>query len=421
MVSVRLEGAEVFFVASEDVADLASEVGDSLLSEYFSRLLPHAMALRYVAGEQCWRPCKTHASIIIDDPLLRKSYGFLDFDSLLRLANQHNFHAAIAFIPHNFQRSSPRITRMFRDNAARLSICFHGNDHTSGEFAATDTTLLNTMLDIAEHRMHSQRQRTGLPCDRVMVFPQGRFSIEAMKALKAHNFYAAVNTVPHPMQKAVRLTIRELAQPAVLRYGGFPLFLRRPIRHTQSHDIAFNAFFGKPILIVEHHDVFQRSEALAEIAGRINSVAPEVHWSNLATAVSNSILRRTAPDGEHHVRAYSGTVELPNPSGSIMPLSLEWDASTDAAVEQVLMNDAPCSRFQVDDAGVRLSVELPPGNSQTFRLVHRNERAAVTTLGIRWNARAFVRRRLSEARDNYLSKNRHLLSVAKSIQRLVKS
>jgi hypothetical protein len=252
------------------------------------------------------------------------------------------------------------------------------------------------------------------------VFPQGRFSIEAMKALKAHNFYAAVNTVSHSMQQPVRLTIRDLAQPAVLRYGGFPLFLRRSIRHTRSRDIAFNVFFGKPILIVEHHDVFQRSEALAEIAERINSVAPNVHWSNLGTAVSKSILRKITPDGEHRVRAYSGTVALSNPSGSVKRLSIEWDAFADAGVEQVLINDAPCSGFQVDNAGVRLSVELPPGNSQTFRLVHRNERTAVTTLGLRWNARTFVRRRLSEARDNYLSKNQRLLSAAKNIQRLVK-
>jgi hypothetical protein len=419
MALVRLEGAEVFFIASEDVADVANEVGDADLFEYFSRFLPHAMALRYVAGEQCWRPGKAHASIIIDDPLLRKSYGFLDFDSLLLLANQHNFHVAIAFIPHNFRRNSPRITCMFRDNGPRLSICFHGNDHTSGELAATDAALLNTMLGIAEHRMHSQHQRTGLPCDRVMVFPQGRFSEEAMKALKAHNFSAAVNTVPYPMHKPVRLTIGELSQPAVLRYGGFPLFLRRSIRQTQSHDIAFNVFFGKPTLIVEHHDIFRCPDALAEIAGRINSVAPEVQWSNLATAVSNSILRRIAPDGEHQVRAYSSTVELSNPSDSIKPISLEWDAPAVSAVEQVLMNEVPCTNFQVDDAGVRLWVHLPPGESKTFRLAFPNERATVTTLGLPWNARAFVRRRLSEARDNYLSKNQRLLSAVKTIQRLV--
>jgi hypothetical protein len=418
MAAVRLEGAELLFVASEDVADLNAEVGDAPLAEYFSRLVPHAMALRYAAGDECWRPCKAHASIIIDDPLLRKSYGFLNFESLLRLADQYNFHTSIAFIPHNFRRNSSRTTRIFQENAARLSICFHGNDHTEGEFASTDIALLNTLLRVAEDRMNLHHQMTGLPCDRVMVFPQGKFSIEAMKVLKSHNFHAAVNTVPHPMGQPVRLTIGELAQPAVLRYGGFPLFLRKPIRQTQSHDIAFDLFFGRPVLIVEHHGMFQRPESLVEIAARIGSVASEVHWSNLATVVGNSILTRKAPDGTHHVRAYSRTVQISNDSGSISRYSIEWgDSCEGASIEQVLMDGTPCSGFEIDDAGLRLSVELAPGSSQTFSLVHRNLLATVRNLGLRWNAQAFLRRRLSEVRDNYLSKNQHLLTAAKAFQR----
>jgi len=41
---------------------------------------------------------------------------------------------------------------MFRENPHRLSICFHGNDHTEAEFASNDPALLNGMLDIAEGR-----------------------------------------------------------------------------------------------------------------------------------------------------------------------------------------------------------------------------------------------------------------------------
>jgi hypothetical protein len=418
MAAVKLERAEILFVASEDVTDLDAEVGDAPLAEYFSRLVPHAMALRYATADECWRPCKGHASIIIDDPLLRKSYGFLNFEFLLRLADQHNFHTTIAFIPHNFRRNSSRITRMFQENAARLSICFHGNDHTEAEFASTDLALLNTLLLVAEDRMNLHYQKTGLPCDRVMVFPQGNFSIEAMKVLKAHNFYAAVNTVPHPAEQRVRLTIGELAQPAVLRYGGFPLFVRKPIRQTQSHDIAFNLFFGRPVLIVEHHEIFQRPESLVEIAARINSVASEVHWSNLSTVVGNSVLTRRASDGTHHVRAYSGTVRISNDSGSIRRCSVEWRDSCDGdSIEQVLVDGTPCCGFEIDDGGLRLVVELAPGSSQIFSLVHRNVHAHVTDLGLRWNAQAFLRRRLSEVRDNYLVKNQRLLTAAKALQR----
>lgn len=418
MAAVKLEETEVLFVASEDIADVKAQVGDAPLAEYFSRLVPHAMALRYVAGDECWRPCKAHSSIVIDDLLLRKRYGFLNFDFLLRLADRHNFHTTVAFIPHNFRRTSAGIARMFQKNAARLSICFHGNDHTKAEFASTNLPFLNTLLQVAEDRMTLHHQMTGVPCDRVMVFPQGHFSIEAMKVLKSHSFYAAVNTVPHPAEEPVRLTIGELAQPAVLRYGGFPLFIRKPISQTKSHDIAFNLFFGRPVLIGEHHQIFQRPETLIEIVARINSVASEVRWSNLATVVSNSILTRRAPDGTHHIRAYSGTVRISNDSGSIKRYLIEWGGSCDgSSVEQVLMDGTPYCGFEIDDAGLRLAVELAPGSSQTYSLVHRNVHATVTNLGLRWNAQAFLRRRLSEVRDNYLSKNQHLLTTAKALQR----
>jgi len=417
MAAVRLEAAEILFVASEDVVDLNAEVGDAPMAEYFSRLVPHVMALRYAAGDECWRPTEAHASIVIDDPLLRKSYGFLNFESLLRLARLHKFHSSIAFIPHNFRRSSPRITRMFLDNGAHLSICFHGSDHTESEFASNDLVLLNTLVQVAEDRMNLHHQMTGLPCDRVMVFPQGNFSIEAMKVLNSHDFYAAVNTVPHPAGEPVRLTIGELAQPAVLRYGGFPLFVRKPIRNTQSHDIAFNLFFGRPVLIVEHHDVFQRPEFLAEIAARINWVAPAIRWSNLATTVSNSFLSRRAPDDTRQVRAYSHTVVISNTSDSVRRYLVEWDSCDGAAVEQVVVDGTPVRDLEITNARVRASLDLAPNSSRKLSLVHRKDRVTVRNLGLRWTAQAFLRRRLSEVRDNYLSKNQHVLTAAKTLQR----
>jgi hypothetical protein len=306
---------------------------------------------------------------------------------------------------------------MFRENSTRFALCFHGNDHTGSEFASTDMAHLNTLLRVAEHRMNLHGQMTGIPCDRVMVFPQGNFSVEAMRVLKSNNFYAAVNTVSHPVQQVDRLTIGELIQPAVLRYGDFPLFIRKPIRLTKTHDIAFNLFFGRPILIVEHHEVFQHPESLAEIASRINSLAPEIHWSNLTSVVGNSILRRRAPDSTCHIRAYSGTVRISNDSDSVERFSIEWSYSgPHASVEHVLQDGTPYSRYEVDDAGIRLSVELAPSSSQIFSVVHRNDHATLRSLGIRWNTKAFVRRRLSEMRDNYLSKNQHVLAVAKSLQ-----
>jgi hypothetical protein len=411
-------GAEVLFVASEDAADPNMQVGDAPLAYYFSRFVPQAMALRYAAGQRCWRPGKPHASIMIDDPLLRKHYGFLNFETLLHLASEHNFHASIAFIPHNFKRNSRQVTRMFHDNAARLSICFHGNDHTGGEFASRDPKLLDALLRVAEARMAFHERMTGIPCDRVMVFPQGNFSCEAMEVLRGHSFSAAVNTNPHPAGQPDRLTIAELAQPAVLEYGNFPLFIRKPVRKTLPQDIAFDLFFGRPVVISEHHDAFHHPDSLVEMAETINSVVPEVRWSNIAGAVGNSVLRRKSPDGTQHVRAYSGSVRVSNDSDTPQQYSITWEGSSgDAYIEKVLADGSALEHFDKDQGGVRLEVELGPHASREFSLVHQNIYSSAGNLGFKWNAQAFLRRRLSEFRDNYLSKNPRVLRAAKTFQR----
>jgi hypothetical protein len=418
MAAVKRENTEILFLASADILDVSDEIEDTPLSEYFSRFVPHAMALRYIFGEQCWRPCGHYASFIIDDPLLRPNYGFLNFESLLHLMEKYNFCTTFAFIPHNYRRNSKRILRIFRENGERLAICFHGNDHTASELALADTSRINTMIGMAEARMNTHRQVSGLPCEKVMVFPQGNFSVEAMEVLKSRNFCAAVNTAPHPAHIPAALSLRELAQPAVLRYGGFPLFLRKPIRETKRQDIAFNLFFGKPVLIVEHHDVFRRPETLAEAALMVNSVAPDIRWSNLETAVINSSLRRRTPEGACHVRAYSRIVQVANNQDSPQQVSVEWNRSGQyPPVEQVLQDGSPYHPYEVDDSGIRLSVRLGARNSRAFSVVYRNDYPSLEGLGFRWGVKAFIRRRLSEVRDNYISKNQHALKLAKVLQR----
>jgi hypothetical protein len=417
MAAVKRDNTEILFLASQDTVDINDEVGYAPLSDYFSRLMPHAMALRKIFGEESWHPYKPHASIIIDDPLLRRDYGYLNFESLLHLMEEWNFHTAIAFIPHNYRRNSARITRMFRDHPHLLSICFHGNDHTDAELATTDTTLLNTMLRIAEERMKVHERTSLLHCDKVMVFPQGRFSVEAMEVLKARNFHAAVNTVHNPVGKPSRLRIADIAQPAVLRYGGFPLFTRTYVRKTESQDIAFNLFFGKPALIVEHHDIFRNHESLVEVVHKVNSVAPGIYWSNLENIVDSSILWRRAPDETVQVRAYSRNVRVTNDSASVERFSIEWGQPECSGVDQVLREGARSPSVEVGGAGIHFLAELAPGSSETFSVSYQISKATHGSLGLRWNAKAFLRRRLSEVRDNYLSRNQYVLTVVDSLRR----
>lgn len=411
---------EMFFIASENVADLSSEVDDAALADYFSQLVPHAMALRHVAGQACWRPLQAHATIVVDDPPLRKSYGFVNFDSLLARAERDKFHVAIAFIPYNFNRNSPRIVKMFRDHAAHLSICVHGNDHTGAEFASKDSARLNAMLEIAESRISSLVRSTGLSCDKVMVFPQGNFSIPAMETLKARWYIAAVNTVPHPQGEPNRLTLGELAQPAVLRYGDFPLFLRKSIVDTQDYDVAFNVFFGRPVLVGEHHDLFRRPESLTEFAELVRQVEPDVQWSNLAHSVGSAKLVRRTPDGREIVRSFTRPGLRPHGEvGAQLPYeeNCHQEEHSRISIQPSKAQDRRSHISKDARTGGAEGINCRPAQTGWEAEQAWPARSTAKSLGFGWNCKVFARRRLSEIRDNYLSKNEALLAFAKVLQR----
>jgi hypothetical protein len=413
---IKEKGMTAVLLAGEELADLDMVAGEIPLTEYFSRFVPYAMALRYLAGDACWRPIQALAALVIDDPLLQTQYGFLNFRSLLSMTEKHNFHAAIGFIPHNFRRSSRRVVRLFLENPEHLSICFHGNDHTQGEFASPDSRFLNILLRVATKRMGLHQKRTGLACDPVMVFPQGKFSTEAMKALQSHNFYAAVNTTPHPVQSPNSLTLRELAQPAVLRYGRFPLFLRKPVDKIGPEDIAFNVFFGRPVLIVEHHQDFEDEERLISLVKEINAIVPEMQWAGLAAVTSRSLLYRKASDGLQEFRAYARTVRIPIDPSADRHCSVEWISMDPTAVAGVAANGRPCN-FEHVEGSLRTTIERSANQSVTLEVTHTPGDSDQRTLDLKWKAKAFLRRRLSEFRDNYLCRNDGMLKAARAVQR----
>lgn len=422
MTVIKKDKARLIFLASADSFDMNCDIDGKPLSEYFSRFIPYVMALRYMFGEQCWHPVQHYASFIVDDPLLRSNYGYLDFQALLRLMKQHNFATTIAFIPHNYRRSSKAAVRMFRENSDRLSICYHGNDHTAAEMASHDVPQLNAILRVAEARIESHTVSTGVPCDKVMVFPQEKFSVEAMKVLKSRNFLAAVNATHNPAGCKLPLKLSEAAQPATLRYGGFPLFLRKYIGRAERQDIAFDAFFGKPLLIVDHHEIFRSPGRLIDAVEMINSILPEIRWSNLTNALVNSTLRRVSSSGCSYIQAYSSSVNIVNDQDALRRFVVEWN-QTDAAPmpEQVLQDSLPIDSIDRVGPAIRVPIDVAPRTSTTLSLRFRDDHATVVSLGLKWEAKAFIRRRLSELRDNYISKNEFAMGVAQAVKHRVLS
>jgi len=268
-----------------------------------------------------------HASVIIDDPLLIENYGFLNYRKLLDLMDRHNFFTTIAFIPFNFNRTDKKIAALLRERPDRFSLCVHGCDHVRGEFGKTDLNYLDNKVKLATARMIEHEKRTGIPFDRVMVFPQGIFSNAALEALKKNNYWAAVNTEAIPIDGHISYN--------------FPFFLRyKPETVTD--------FVSDPAFIVLHHEDFKNGyEKLADFIDELNAQSQNIKWDSVGNVI------------RHYVE-----------TGEVKNITTDIDLS------------------------------------------------GLAFYGYKENFRIFLRRYVSEFRDNYLSKNDFLLNCAKRLVNL---
>lgn len=431
---VRIEGqpffvlkktpsCELFLLACRQVANLDESLprGTSIVS-FFSRLMPFLMFLYRVSGERLWHNEVPRGCFIIDDPLLRRQYGFLDYQKLLELMERKRFSTSIAFIPWNHRRSDESTIQLFKDHPHRYSICVHGCDHTSGEFGATDAQYLLGQAQKGIQRMRRHAELAGLGFDAVMVFPQGCFSREAINALKSSGYLAAVNSTPYPVDvENGTFQLKELLEGAVTRFSGFPLFVRRYPTHLV--ELAFDLFLGKPVLLVEHHGFFRDGYgAMAQIVERLNTMEARLEWNNLATVCSRACLQKRVGNGDIHIKFYTDQFTVQNKNDKTQTFVLFRRQAAGTAVAEVRV-DGERAAFEQEDEALRFSLSLRPGQASEIRILRgeQDARMSCSWPDRKWQIGVFFRRILSEFRDNCVDKNRFLSRAASTVRsRLVR-
>src|SRR5437667_7156501 len=175
---LEYKGVPIFLSTSREIIDIDAELTSQNfdIREHFLRAVPLVLYIKWAFAETCWNAPKTNACLVIDDPVLKSRHGFVNFQELLSLMKQHNFSTNIAFIPWNWRRTTPKVTRLFRENPENYSLSVHGCDHTRAEFGSSDRHRLYWKAQQALKRMNQHSDITGIPYDQVMVFPQGIFS-----------------------------------------------------------------------------------------------------------------------------------------------------------------------------------------------------------------------------------------------------
>lgn len=404
MVSVKVHDSEVFLMADDNFPDLDEIVPQDSILDYLPRLMPVMAFLRYSCPRDVWHNDQASACFIVDDPPLKKRYGFLDFQELFQLMRKKDFSISIAFIPWNFKRSETGLLHEFGGNAERFSLCVHGCDHIWGEFDSADLESLQAKAHQGLDRMIEHQKLSGLGFDDVMVFPQGLFSTTAMKAVKSCGYLAAVNSRPHPMDAEFQLSLRELLDMAVTRFHDFPVFFRR-YPHELA-ELAFDLFLGRPAFLVEHHGFFGDGlQALAATIDKINRIEPGISWTNLGTACSRGCLKRVGDDDEMQVKFFTDRFTIRNSSDSPQRYILIRPLQPGAELKSVAVNKRKV-KAQRDGSEIRIELSLGAGEEATVRIEFEGEAAPVKRRQRRFDqAKVFLRRSLSELRVNYLERN----------------
>jgi len=391
------------------------------VKKFFCEAVPPVFYLKWAFRDAASSPRETSACLIVDDPPLKRQYGFLDFREALDLMDRHNFTTTLAFIPWNWRRTHARTVSMFQSRPERLSLAVHGCDHTAGEFAERSPARLNRKIRTARQRMERFRRRVSIEADRVMVFPQGRFSPETGRALKLNGFAATVNTEVAPAPRAANeTTIADLWSVAIMKYGTFPIFTRRYLSHG-IENFAFDALLGKPCLIAAHHDVFRdHAHNLVDLVSRLNALKWNLVWRPLGEAISRSFTIRRLADGTSAIQMFAGSLVVENPDAEARETLLLKEEGDADCVQAVWVNRTPVA-FSVEDGYLQVRLTTLPGETDSVRIVYHNSLEAIPDRdSLATKIKVAANRYLSEFRDNYLSRSDFLYQSAYRLKRLMK-
>jgi hypothetical protein len=403
-VSFKNSECRVFLFGGHKFCDVDGNFAPAdSLKNWFAHLVPPVLFIRHAFQHRCWQAELQRACFIIDDPLLRPKYGFIDFSVLNEHIQSNAASMSLAFIPWNAKRSSPVTAKLFKESKNLLSLCVHGNDHTRGEFGIAEPMRLTTMCVQAIERMRRHQELSGVPFSNVMVFPQGIFSSAAMAALKASGFLAAVNTSPHACDKG-SLRIRDMLQPALMCYGDFPLLSRHYPKDIA--DFALDLFFGKPAIMVEHHGYFRSGYSdMDRFMERINALDDDIKWSSIGNICETLHQQKADESGKVRVRFYGSVFRYKNNRSSRSVFIFELPERDEASLLGVEFNGAPVE-FEKQAGFLRFEVSLSPGEGASIRVSRKLAPADSprVKLGIRRRFKIWARRRLSEFRDNVVTR-----------------
>lgn len=407
-IETDLPQQKVFILARKQPPDKVREVNADNVIDAFVQIAPVMMFVKHCAGEQGWHAVGHYANFTIDDPWLRKSYGDLNYSGLLQEMEKHNFHTTIAFIPWNYDRSEASVVSLFRNHPDRLSICIHGNNHDHKEFESLQSRPLSDQvadLKQALARMDKFQKLTGIPYDKVFVFPHSIGPEPTLEKLKAYNYLATVNSTNVPMGSPIPSSSLFALRPVTMSYGDFPSIMRYPAEMENSRGfIAINDFLDNPLLFYSHQEFFAKGiNEFDAMADEVNRIEPDTDWDSLGDIAKHLYLLRKRADSNYDVLAFTNSITLTNTS---QKSAVYFITKQEAALPHITSIDVNGGTvpFQVANGNLTMSVAIPAGETRIIVVRYTNDLNVASIEVSHESLRIYLLRKASDFRDIVLSK-----------------
>jgi hypothetical protein len=226
---------------------------------------------------------------------------------------------------------------------------------------------------------------------------------------------AAVNSSikPHDLGEAHGLTLADMLLPAISKYGSFPLVKRRYPR--QLADLAFDLFLGKPAVLVEHHGYFRDGYAdIRDFMNRLNALSSDLHWMGIGEVVRHTYLLRSTSPFSVECRIFANRQCIENPSKVEKRIVIFKAEDGETPIKKVTVGGKHYP-YVIENGQMRLEVDVPPTSALKIAIDYsceRKNRNNIAQNSLKQSVKVYLRRHLSEVRDNYLSKHERLLSIA---------
>jgi hypothetical protein len=405
----RVRGHDVYFSTRTGAVAPPRTPDPNRQQIVFAGMAPELFFLRSAAGDQAWHTTGSYANFTIDDLWLREPYGAVDYAALLHEMEVHHFHTTIAFIPWNYDRSEPGVVSLIASHPDRYSLCIHGNDHVHQEFGPVASHPLEKQtadLRQAVARMERFRQLTGLPYDRIMVFPHSIAPTPTLAELKKANYLATANSLNVPSDAEPGLGVNSVLRTTTLEYANFPSMRRYSAEaEIAEPQLAIDAFLGNPILLYGHQGFFANGlGAFDSSADLVNRIAPHTEWRSLGYIAAHSYLQRRRSDGNYDIQIQAPIAELTNSEerDATFFLSKEDDF---ALPVKILVDGAPVPSTKQAHQ-LQASITLRPKQICQVRILY-GEDLPFTTIDVgklSWHVWAI--RQTSDLRDNVISRSK---------------